>query len=83
MAPGYRREEVTTTVVRLIADDRQLDGTSDIYTLLAWARHELNRHLGNADLDQDPGYRRIWLEPTDEGVAVCFEKTRREEIKEA
>lgn len=80
MAASYRREETTTTVVRLIAD-APLDGTADIHQILIHARLELNEHLGNGRTDGDPGYSRIWLEPvgsegdSDAGVAVCFEKS--------
>lgn len=74
MAAEYQREEETSVVVRLKAK-APLDGTADVFQLLAWARQELNRHLGNEDLDKDPGYGRIWLEPWDEEIAVCFTKS--------
>lgn len=80
MAAEYLREEETTVVVRFKAK-APLDGTADVFQMLAWARQELNKHLGKEDRDQDPGYGRIWLEPvgcegdSDAGVAVCFEKS--------
>lgn len=74
MAADYLREEETSVVVRLKAK-APLDGTADVYQLLHWARQELNKHLGNEDLNQDPGYGRIWLEPWDEEIAVCFTKS--------
>ncbi|MFJ5984267.1 hypothetical protein [Lentzea sp. NPDC092896] len=80
MAASYRREETTTTKVRLIAD-APVDGTADIYQILVHARQELNEHLGNGRDAGDPGYSRIWLEPVgsegedDSGIAVCFDKS--------
>jgi hypothetical protein len=85
MAADYSRQETTTTVVRLKARPGRLDGTADIYYLLHLARQEVNRDLGNPDLDQDPGYGLVWLEPygsegeDDAGVAVCFEKSTTKE----
>lgn len=89
MGANYTREEVTTTIVRLKAK-APLDGTTDIYQLLTWARHEVNRDDGYADdLNRDPGYGRIWLEPvgsegdSDAGIAVCFEQRHTEAIRAA
>jgi hypothetical protein len=82
MAADYEREEITTTKVRL-KTRAPYDATQDIFQLLTWARHEVNKDDGRGP-DEQPGYGRIWLEPigcegeAGAGVAVCFEKVRRD-----
>lgn len=75
MAADYERVETTTTVVRLVAT-APLDATQDLGQMIAQARNEIAEHRGDG-VEVRLGYREVWLEPTDEGVAVCFEKSTR------
>lgn len=71
MAAEYRREETTTTVVRLrIATPANWNDVSQVW----WhARAELMRSEGLPE-GTTPADDAIWYEPGDEDIAVCFEK---------
>lgn len=80
MAASYRREETTTTVVRLrIQTPAHWNDVAQVW----WhARAELMRSQGLPE-DTTPADDAIWYEPGDDDIAVCFEKTLRHENKVA
>lgn len=69
MAITPRREEVTTTVVKLWCKAPvEWVGLSQVWTN---AKIELNE---GRNLDRTPCDDEIWYEPGDEEIAVCFVK---------
>lgn len=79
MRADIKREEVTTTVVRLRISTPA--HWTDVSKVLHWARREVMEAAG-LPADGIPADDAIWYEPGDEDIAICFEKRTVEQVEQ-